>query len=230
MRTRQQPMPKPEPVAACPVCRTPDPEHLQQIEGRNYWRCWRCAARFLDQRQHPSPEQEHSEYRKHQNDTADIGYRRFLSRLAEPLLERLQPESQGLDYGSGPGPALALMLRERGHHVTLYDPVFQPDPSALRQRYDFITCTETAEHFHRPAEEFDRLGALLRPGGWLAVMTCFQTDDSRFARWHYRRDPTHVVFYREETLLYLAAERGWSCTIPTKDVALMRRPPTLEEP
>ena len=38
---------------------------------------------------------------------------------------------------------------------------------------------------------------LVRPGGWLAVMTCFQTDDARFAGWHYRKDPTHVVFYRE---------------------------------
>jgi hypothetical protein len=55
-------------------------------------------------------------------------------------------------------------------------------------------------------------------------MTCFQTDDSRFAHWHYRRDPTHVVFYREETLRFLAAERGFSCLIPCKDVALMHRP------
>ncbi len=55
-------------------------------------------------------------------------------------------------------------------------------------------------------------------------MTCFQTDDARFARWHYRRDPTHVVFYREETLRLLAARRGWEIDVPCKDVALLRRP------
>ena len=209
---------------ACPVCRATRTEPLLQIDGRDYWRCPRCAARFLDPRQQPSPEQELNHYRQHRNDPADAGYRRFLSRLAEPLLERLAPASQGLDYGCGPGPALAAMLREQGHRVALYDPFFEPDRAPLQTSYDFITCSETAEHFHRPAEEFDRLATMLRLGGWLALMTCFQTDDARFAGWHYRRDPTHVVFYREETLRYLAAERGFSCVIPTKDVALMRRP------
>ena len=40
------------------------------------------------------------------------------------------------------------------------------------------------------------LSYLVRPGGWTGVMTCFQTDDARLAHCHYRRDPTHVVFYR----------------------------------
>jgi hypothetical protein len=116
------------------------------------------------------------------------------------------------------------MLREAGHDMTLYDPFFHNDPAAFEQTYDFITCTEVAEHFHHPAEEFDRLDSLLRPGGWLALMTCFQTDDDSFADWHYRRDPTHVVFYRPATLQMIAAKRSWTCEIPVKDVALMHKP------
>ena len=49
-------------------------------------------------------------------------------------------------------------------------------------------------------------------------MTCFQTDDKRFADWHYRKDPTHVVFYRETTFRTIARQRGWTCQIPVKDV------------
>jgi 2-polyprenyl-3-methyl-5-hydroxy-6-metoxy-1,4-benzoquinol methylase len=94
----------------------------------------------------------------------------------------------------------------------------------LNAHYDFITCTEVAEHFRTPAEEFDQLGAMLRPGGWLALMTTFQTEDARFANWHYRMDPTHVVFYRAATLAHIAASRGWTCEIPRKDVALMQVP------
>ncbi|HEY9569153.1 MAG TPA: methyltransferase domain-containing protein, partial [Thalassobaculum sp.] len=75
----------------------------------------------------------------------------------------------------------------------------------------------------RPAEEFDRLGRLLRPGGWLAVMTRFQSDDVPFAGWHYRRDPTHVTFYREATFRRIAGQRGWHCEFPAGDVALLRR-------
>ena len=116
------------------------------------------------------------------------------------------------------------MLREAGHAVALYDPFFAPGTQVLERQYDFVTCTETAEHFHRPDEEFARLTRLVRPGGWLAIMTCFQTDDSRFRDWHYRKDPTHVVFYREATFRLIADRHGWPCEIPAKDVVLMRRP------
>lgn len=168
---------------------------------------------------------EKEQYDLHRNDPYDPGYRRFLSRLADPLLTRLTTGARGLDYGCGPGPALAAMLHEAGHDMALYDPFYAPDTGVLSERYHFITCTEVAEHFHRPAEEFDRLGARLNPGGWLAVMTCFQTEDARFADWHYRKDPTHVVFYRAQTFERIAAQRGWSCIIPCKDVALMQVPP-----
>ena len=211
-------------TGSCPVCRAPSPRSLLSSAGRDYWRCDRCAASFLDPAQRPAAQEEHAHYRQHENDPDDPRYRRFLARLVEPLLLRLAPGRRGLDYGCGPGPALAAMLREAGHTVNLYDPFFQSDPAVLEQTYDFITCTEVIEHFHDPAGEFDRLDTLLRPGGQLALMTCFQTDDSRFAAWHYRQDPTHVVFYRADTLRFIAACRGWSCEIPVKDVALLGKP------
>jgi SAM-dependent methyltransferase len=208
----------------CPVCRTPAPRHFMSVDGRDYWRCDACEARFLEPCQRPCRRTEYDHYLRHENDPDDPRYRRFLAQLADPLLGKLASGRRGLDYGCGPGPALAAMLREAGHVMALYDPFFQPDPLPLRGTYDFITCTEAAEHFHRPADEFDRLDRMLRPNGWLAVMTCFQTDDARFADWHYRKDPTHVVFYREATLRTLAARRGWECEIPAKNVALMHKP------
>ena len=180
--------------------------------------------RFLDPAQHPTPEVERAHYAHHRNDPDDPRYRQFLSKLAGPLLARLAPGACGLDYGCGPGPALAAMLTEAGHHMALYDPAFAPDPAPLAASYDFVTCTEVAEHFHHPAQEFARLRAMVRPGGWLAIMTCFQTDDARFATWHYRKDPTHVVFYRAASFRNLAQVWGWTCTVPEKDVVLMQRP------
>ncbi len=213
----------PAPLTICPVCQATSPQPLLEVDSRSYWRCDVCEARFLDPKQFPGCEEERTHYLNHDNDPDDPGYRRFLSKLALPLLERLKPGRCGLDYGCGPGPALAIMLEEAGHRIALYDPFFFEDEDVLAQTYDVITCTEVAEHFHRPHKEFDRLDQLLRPGGWLGIMTCFQTDDDRFAAWHYRRDPTHVVFYREATLRHIATERGWSCEIPAKDIALMRK-------
>jgi ribosomal protein L37AE/L43A len=210
--------------SACPVCRAPAPQRFLSIRGRDYWRCGTCEARFIDPRQRPTRQDEYAHYLHHENDPDDPRYRRFLAKLVDPLRARLRPGLSGLDYGCGARPALVAMLREAGQDVALYDPFFHPDPAPLQRSYDFITCTEVAEHFHRPADEFDRLGQMLKPGGWLAVMTCFQTVDSRFADWRYRRDPTHVVFYREASLRMIAAQRGWACEIPVKDVALMHKP------
>ncbi|MGB1581468.1 MAG: class I SAM-dependent methyltransferase, partial [Nevskiales bacterium] len=141
----------------CPVCESRETRHFERIENRVYWRCNRCEATFLDPAQRPSAEEEQAQYRLHNNEINDAGYRQFLARLAEPLLQRLQPGSKGLDYGCGPGPALADMLSKAGHCMTLYDPLFFPETTALQSRYDFITCTEVVEHFHQPAQEFRRL-------------------------------------------------------------------------
>jgi hypothetical protein len=208
----------------CPVCLGRFARLFASVGGRDYLRCLECEATFLDRSQLPAPEREFDEYRLHRNETDDPGYRTFLSPLADPLLARLAPKSAGLDYGCGPGPALAGMLREAGHRVALYDPFFHPDPGVFDGRYDFVTCTEVVEHFHRPAREFARLATLLKGGGWLAIQTCFQTDDAAFARWNYRRDPTHVVFYRERSFEVIARRHGLECQFPGRNVVLMQSP------
>ena len=214
----------PPPPNACPVCRAKSPRAFVSIKKLNYWRCDLCKATFLASAQRLSPEQEFAHYRHHRNDRDDPRYRAFLSTLADPLLEKLQPGMTGLDYGCGPGPALVAMLEEAGLNMSRYDPFFWNEPAVLQQCYDVITLSEVAEHFFEPAEEFDRLDGMLKPGGWLGVMTCFQTDDARFRDWHYRRDPTHVVFYRAQTFEVVAANRGWCLECPRKDVALLQKP------
>lgn len=211
----------------CRVCNAPSTRHFLTLKGKKYQRCENCMATLLDPDHWLLPEEEFKLYRKHNNDSTDKGYQKFLSRLAKPLLEKLIPSQNGLDYGCGPGPVLAGILSDAGHNMCIYDPFFYPDQSVLEQTYDFITCTETIEHFHRPAVEFTRFDQMLRPGGWLGIMTCFQTNDDRFSSWHYRRDPTHVAFYQETTLRHIAAKYNWSCEIPVKNVALMQKPPGL---
>lgn len=171
------------------------------------------------------PEAERARYATHQNHPADPGYRAFLSRLADPLVARLTPGATGLDYGSGPGPTLSVMLEEQGFEMAIHDPYFEADPGALARAYDFITCTETVEHFFRPGDELERLAGLLRPGGWLAIMTEVFEDREPFHDWWYARDPTHVCFYRGRTMEWIAARFGWSLDRPHRNVALFRAPP-----
>lgn len=171
----------------------------------------------------PDADAEAAQYRLHRNDVNDQGYRRFLTKLVGPLAQRLPDGAHGLDFGCGPGPVGAVMLRERGFAVAEFDPLFAPDQTVLNRQYDFILCSEVFEHFHHPAREIARLDDLLKPGGWLGVMTGFEQPEQDFATWHYRRDPTHVVFYRETTLQWIADDRGWELVVPGRNVALFRQ-------
>ena len=211
-------------ASACPLCRGRDVAAFVEVEKKQYLRCPACQLTFVDPAARLSLEVEHTHYLSHQNHIDDPGYRRFLARLADPLLECLPVQSSGLDYGCGPGPALGHMLREAGHDVALYDPFFEAHKGVLAATYDFIACTEVAEHFHDPAKEFELFDRLLRPGGWLGIMTCFLTDDDGFSTWYYRKDPTHVVFYKRATLVTIANRFGWHFESPMQDIALMRKP------
>ena len=123
--------PAPGTASCCPVCLGASVRPFLHVGGRDYLRCKACEATFLHPAQRPAADVECAEYRLHRNDPGDPGYRRFLARLAGPLRARLMPAAQGLDYGCGPGPALAMMLREAGHPMQVWDPFFAPDPDAL---------------------------------------------------------------------------------------------------
>jgi len=207
----------------CMICQSKETEHFNTLDKKAYWKCDGCHGIFLDSIHHLQNNAEKVRYLEHNNLVDDPRYRKFLSKLAVPLKTKLASGSEGLDYGCGPGPALADMLTLDGFKLNLYDPFFFPDQEALIKSYQFIVCTETAEHFYKPFEEFNKLDALLLPGGWLGVMTTFLSSSDDFESWYYRRDPTHVCFYSEETLQIIADQRGWSLEIPAKDIALFQK-------
>ena len=190
------------------------------VDGRRYHRCRHCDLTFLEPSQRPSAAVERAEYDLHQNEPHDPRYRRHLAKLTGPLLRGVSPGAEGLDFGSGPGPTIAVMLGEQGYRVCNYDPFFAPDRALLERRYDFITCTETVEHFHEPAREFALFHQLLRPGGRLGIMTVMLTEGTDFQRWWYRREISHVSFYSPKTFDWLGRCHGWSSTIQPPDVVI----------
>lgn len=171
-------------------------------------RCGNCALVFVPREFHLAPEEEKKRYDLHQNDPGDEGYRAFLTRLLGPLSRVLSPGARGLDYGCGPGPAVSVMLGELGFEVTNYDPFYADDKTALETTYDFVTCTETVEHFGNPGPEWDRLAGLVGEGGLLGVMTSLRAEGTEFSSWRYKDDPTHVCFYSAETLRWIACRYG----------------------
>ena len=204
----------------CPLCTDIEAKPFHRDRARSYWRCGRCALLFVPPSSWVDSAAERARYDKHRNVPFDPGYCRFLSRLAEPLIQHVAAGSQGLDFGCGPGPALARLLEAKGLQVRLYDPFYANDATVWQTRYDFITATEVVEHLREPAVELDRLFGALRPGGCLGLMTKWVDDERWFTQSRYIRDPTHIAFYRADTMRWIADH--WSATlhIPAADIAL----------
>ncbi|ABM61858.1 class I SAM-dependent methyltransferase [Halorhodospira halophila] len=212
----------------CPLCT--DAARLFHRAERDYYRCPSCALVHVPPDQHLSTPDEKAVYDQHQNAVDDPGYRRFLARVADPLMATVPPPAQLLDFGCGHGPALAAMFREAGYRTAVYDPFYYPDPAPLRERYELVTATEVVEHLAEPAAELDGLWGCLRPGGWLGIMTKRQPPAEAFPTWHYLRDPTHVAFYAEATFHWLARRWGAQLYLPRSDVALLHRPAGAASP
>lgn len=216
-------------MSRCPLCAGSELSDHARHRRRTLWHCECCGLLFLGAEAHPSPEAAAERYRLHRNSLDDAGYVRMLRTLIDPVLARVASGARGLDYGSGPRPVAAELVRREGFKCDAYDPVFAPEPP--RPPYEFVLACEVAEHFLDPAAEFARLRSLVAPGGLLGVRTEFWSEAADLvkpaapATWHYLSDPTHVVFYREKCFRWLAAHGHW--TMEWSDgrrLVLLRRP------
>jgi hypothetical protein len=209
----------------CPLCHHPNPRPFFSDANRAYRWCPVCALIFTVREDLLAPKDEKARYDLHENNPQDLHYRRFLSQFLEPLVERIGPPPlKGLDFGSGPGPTLSVMLEDMGYEMHLYDSYYARKPDALLQTYDFVTCTETIEHFYSPGKEWERLLKLVRPGGWLGFMTRLIDDPSAFPQWYYKNDDTHVSFFSRQTFHYLADRDGLSLEFIADNVILLQKP------
>lgn len=204
----------------CPLCGAAGAEGIHTSARGEFLRCDGCALAFLDPRRWPARDDELARYGLHRHDSDDVDYLRHLGRLAGPVAQRTPRGARGLDYGSGPGDALAQVLTQSGRPTVAFDPVFRNEASLLAARYDFVVCCEVLEHVHRPMDVLEQFAALVRPGGLIGVMTGLYDAAPSFADWWYLRDSTHVCFYGVDTMRWIADRFGWEVEVRMPSVAL----------
>ena len=213
-------------VTPCPLCgHEAEERRWADMHGRKLLRCPCCHLVYAAPDDLPAPEAERGRYLLHRNTPEDAGYVRFLRRLWEPVKELLpRPWPAGarlLDYGSGPEPVMAGLIRAEGFPCDIYDPFFAPELPSHAPYMAILAC-EVVEHFHAPLKSWRHICSLLATGGVLGVMTSLAPETpEEFSRWSYAGDFTHVAFYSEETLRWVAEELGLrSLGSPEKGVQL----------
>lgn len=152
------------------------------------------------------PDQEKKEYSFHQNNFENEGYVNMFRDFIETAIRPYKAEIKtALDFGSGPGPVLAELLRREGFNVDIYDKHFAPEKVYLNKKYDLITATEVFEHLKDPVATLKLLKSRLNKNGIIAIMTLFHpNDEEHFKKWWYRRDSTHISFYTPRTFKLMA--------------------------
>lgn len=191
---------------SCTLCQSTEFSMYLECPER-YWECKNCSLVWIDKSHLLTPEQEAQRYKLHVNSLEDNIYLKFLSKLALPAQKYIKKHSVGLDFGSGELEGMKEIFTQ--NKVVSYDPFYHPDTEVLKFSYDFILCSEVVEHFHQPRDEFDLLNSMLKPGGILAVSSALIPSKESFPGWYYRRDPTHVSFYVENTVKWIAQNYSW---------------------
>jgi SAM-dependent methyltransferase len=173
---------------------------------RSYIRCPECDLIFVPEVDHLSHAQEEARYNFHHNTISNEGYVNHFNEMIS-LVQKYCPDVNSvLDYGCGPGPVLAELLKRNGFKCDIYDPIFFPVfPS---NSYDLVISTEVFEHFRDVRTELERVISLVRSGGYLAIMTLLHDPISNFEEWWYQSDPTHICFFSKKTFDWISGKYG----------------------
>ncbi len=201
---------------SCPLCKSTQPRLFfeiqekvyRQIKKRTYFQCPNCDLIFLDPSQRLARAQEKKRYDTHENNSDNSGYIDFLKQVWTPLKNELKKGAVGLDYGAGPNPVLAQVIKSEGFKVDIYDPIYSPEP--VVGSYDFITCTEVIEHAFEVFKLLEQLDKHLKPRGFLGLMTEVYSHSICFKSWRYRHDDTHVCFFSLKTIEFISDLMNWS--------------------
>jgi 2-polyprenyl-3-methyl-5-hydroxy-6-metoxy-1,4-benzoquinol methylase len=195
----------------CKICNKKTKNHFDSQMQWDFYYCKECEFFFKDSKHYLESEEEKKVYNNHNNTIEAPGYVEmfevFMQNTFKPYLKSIK---NVLEFGCGPGPVLATLLEQKGLHVSRYDKFYFPQKVYENSKYDLITSTEVLEHIDKPLEIFDFFYKHICDGGYLAIMTQFHPNSPElFFKWWYRRDPTHICFFRLKTFEVLAKKSGF---------------------
>jgi len=195
----------------CKICNTPTISIFDERNNWEFFHCKKCEFVFKNPSQYVDAKSELSQYNNHNNTIESRGYvemfEKFMSATFEAYIKDIK---NVLEFGSGPGPVFAELLKRKGLNVDIYDKYFSPKEVYKDKKYDLITSTEVLEHIDNPKEIFDFFAQHIKKDGYLSIMTQFHKNDAEdFKKWWYKNDPTHICFFRPRTFEVLAGMSGF---------------------
>ena len=196
----------------CKLCHQPTISFFDTHMQCETYHCKPCEFIFKDDACIITQDKELKVYEQHNNSEENLGYvamfQDFMDKTFLPYREKI---TAVLDFGSGPNPVLAKIMTKDGFNVEHYDKFFSQQKVYEGKKYDLITATEVIEHISDIQEVMAFFSKHLNPNAYLALMTQFHTNNTEeYMKWWYRRDPTHISFFRPRTFEVLAKQHGFT--------------------
>lgn len=210
----------------CKICQQPTHHFFDDYMHCDTYHCKSCQYIFKDPTAIITKDKELKVYQQHNNTEENLGYvamfQDFMEKTFLPFREEIDTV---LDFGSGPNPVLASLLTKQGFQTEYYDKFFAPKKVFEGKQYDLITSTEVIEHIDDVQEVMTLFSQHLKPQGYLALMTQFHPDDENdYLNWWYRRDPTHISFFRPHTFDVLSRQHNFTlCYHDDKKLILLQK-------
>lgn len=209
--------------SSCPLCKSHNIARFSKDKKRIYFNCINCKSIFVPHEYHLREQDEKKRYELHTNSPNNSKYITFLSRIVKPVLEKTNPNSRGLDFGCGPGPILKNIFKTHSINIEEYDPFFKDTKNLLDTKWDFIISTEVVEHLKYPLEELYKMWNILKPGGYLFIMTQLYQPNTEFKSWYYKGDPTHIIFYTKESFKWINEKLNSSLEFIGNDIIILKK-------
>jgi len=136
---------------SCHICTHPTHPQADPQTNIMYHVCPHCDYIAIDEKHIIPKEEEKHRYAQHQNTMDNEGYVAIFERFIEESINPFNTNAQTvLEFGVGPTPVLAELLKKRSFFVDVYDIYFYPEKVYEGKCYDFITATEVFEHLREP--------------------------------------------------------------------------------
>jgi hypothetical protein len=147
----------------------------------------------------------------HDNSESNSGYVRFLNAVAETAISYTPENGSILDFGCGKNAVLAGILSKKGVQSDSYDPLFGYYIDFSEKKYDTIILCEVIEHIRNLHDEISLIQKLLKLDSNVIIRTQQHPSLELFPQWWYRQDSTHINFFSDRALEYLAALINRAC-------------------
>lgn len=213
----------------CPVCFSADVRSAAQLPGHVVRACDRCKCRYLASL--PSEEEIESAWNPARPEPAPAATtRRTYEKQARSIRRLVRPGGRILEVGAGTGSFGAMLVQEydyvgidlsdanarhaRGSGVQVYRCPLSRYVN-LGAPFDAVVLFRVFEYLPDPHDALARIRELLKPGGYLLMVTPDTESLSgtlSTTRWLNEKFPDHLILYSRSALVEILERSGFEIT------------------